>query len=608
MTNTPASPISRTPSHRLGLHVLVILAILIPTLAAAQTLPPGWTVSDVGSPLMPGYGTFENGTFTVSGSGRGIRNTADQFTFVHRSMVGDSTIVAFVDGITAGLGGEAGLMVRHGLGANAAHTSIVVSASNQLTFKRRRTAGSTTASTALTTTSSRLWLRLQRQGAAVTAAWSPDGATWTVLGSDTVPMNNVVRVGMVVTSNLVVAAAQARFTGVTARSLVEYGGSLPTGWTSQDIGAPATPGAAAYGASTFALMGGGADIGGSSDQFRLASIQADRDIDIVARVRDLGDTDPLSKAGIMIRDSLTPNGSHASMLVTSSGTTMFRRRPLPGGTTVSTAGPPAAAPTWLKLSLRNGVVTGSQSTDGVSWTVVGTETLTLPVPFHAGLAVTSRNAAATVVTNIDGVAITVDETPNSNPTVTVTSPADGSTHTAPATITVSANATDTDGTIARVDFFQNGTLIGSDATSPYSVSWSNVPAGSYSLTAVATDDAGGTTTSAARSITVNAAANQPPSVAQTAPANGSTHTAPATITMSANASDSDGTIARVDFYQGGTLIGSDTTSPYSVTWNNVPAGSYSLTARATDDDGGTATSGARTITVNAAPNQPPAVA
>jgi hypothetical protein len=241
--------------------------------------------------------------------------------------------------------------------------------------------------------------------------------------------------------------------------------------------------------------------------------------------------------------------------------------------------------------------------DGVSWTVVGTETLTLPIPFVVGLAVTSRNAAATVVTNIDGVAITVDDTPNSNPTVTLTSPGDGSTHTAPASITVGAAASDTDGTIARVDFFQNGTLIGSDPTSPYSVAWNNVAAGSYSLTAVATDDAGGTTTSAARNITVNEAANQPPAVSLTAPAHGSTHTAPATITVSANASDNDGTIARVDFYQGSTLIGSDTTSPYSITWNNVGAGSYSLTATAVDNAGATTTSAAHSITVGAATTQ-----
>ena len=132
-------------------------------------------------------------------------------------------------------------------------------------------------------------------------------------------------------------------------------------------------------------------------------------------------------------------------------------------------------------------------------------------------------------------------------------------------------------------------------------------AGTYSLTARATDDDAATTTSAAVSVTVNPPANQPPTAALTAPANGATFTAPATITVSANAGDTDGTVARVDFYQGATLIGSDTTSPYSISWSNVPAGTYSLTARATDDDGATTTSAARTITVGGAATQRNAV-
>jgi len=184
--------------------------------------------------------------------------------------------------------------------------------------------------------------------------------------------------------------------------------------------------------------------------------------------------------------------------------------------------------------------------------------------------------------------------------VSLTAPANGATFTAPAAITVSADASDTDGTIARVDFYQGSTLIGSDASSPYSISWSSVPAGTYSLTARAVDDDGATTTSAARSVTVNGAGNQPPSVALTSPASGTTFTAPATITVTATASDTDGTIARVDFYQGSTLIGSDASSPYSISWNNVPVGTYSLTARAVDNGGATTTSAARAVNVNPA--------
>ena len=84
--------------------------------------------------------------------------------------------------------------------------------------------------------------------------------------------------------------------------------------------------------------------------------------------------------------------------------------------------------------------------------------------------------------------------------------------------------------------------------------------------------------------------NAAPSVSLGSPSSMTTFTAPATISVTASALDSDGTIASVRFYAGSTLIGSDTAGPYGVTWSNVPAGSYILTAVAVDDDGASRTS------------------
>jgi hypothetical protein len=84
----------------------------------------------------------------------------------------------------------------------------------------------------------------------------------------------------------------------------------------------------------------------------------------------------------------------------------------------------------------------------------------------------------------------------------------------------------------------------------------------------------------------------------------STAVAPGSFLLSATALDPDGSVTRVDFYQGETLLGTDTTSPYSWTWTNVPVGTYSLTARATDDDGATATSNAVSVVVSSTPPPP----
>jgi hypothetical protein len=98
--------------------------------------------------------------------------------------------------------------------------------------------------------------------------------------------------------------------------------------------------------------------------------------------------------------------------------------------------------------------------------------------------------------------------------------------------------------------------------------------------------------------TYNPSGNQLPTVSITSPANGANFTAPASITIQANASDADGTITKVDFFQGSTLLNTDTGAPYSYTWNNVAAGNYTLTARATDNAGGSTTSGPVSVTVN----------
>ena len=87
--------------------------------------------------------------------------------------------------------------------------------------------------------------------------------------------------------------------------------------------------------------------------------------------------------------------------------------------------------------------------------------------------------------------------------------------------------------------------------------------------------------------------NNPPSVQITSPSNNQSFTAGSNVVINANASDSDGTITKVEFLRGSGVpgnikkIGEDTTAPYSFTWLSPPGGTYVLTARATDSDGDT---------------------
>ncbi|HEX7779721.1 MAG TPA: S8 family serine peptidase, partial [Vicinamibacterales bacterium] len=353
---------------------------------------------------------------------------------------------------------------------------------------------------------------------------------------------------------------------------------------------------------------------------------------------------------------------------------------------------------------------------------------------------------------------------NSPPSVSLTSPSPGAAFVWPADVTLQAAASDTDGTIAKVDFYVNGVFVGTDTTDPFVVTWSTAPAGIHALTAIATDNQGATTTSnpvaisvtlppwrvnvahaanggtAVASSTLNAnhpasgvnngdrkglnwgsgggwadgtpnvwpdwmevrfnglqtideidvfmlqdtpaapseptlgmtftqyglrdftveywtgstwqvisggavtgntfvwrqvsfaavtttkirvhitqalnsysrlteieaytssgGANLPPNVSLTSPAPSSSFLAPATIALEAAASDNGGSVARVDFYAGGTLVGTDTASPYAVTWSNAPSGNHVLAAIATDNLGATTASSAVNITVTNPP-------
>jgi hypothetical protein len=226
----------------------------------------------------------------------------------------------------------------------------------------------------------------------------------------------------------------------------------------------------------------------------------------------------------------------------------------------------------------------------------GTTSITATAPPNANIAPPGFYMLFIIDANgVPSVARMISLQGNSLPSVTLTQPTDGATFTAPATVNLAATASDLDGTVAKVEFFNGATKLGEDTTAPYGFAWSGVTAGTYTLTARATDDLGAATTSVASRITVGG--NIPPTVSITSPANGAVFAWKPTITITAAAGDPDGSVTMVEFRKGTTLLGQDTSAPYSFIWRNVPQGSYSLTARATDNAGAVTTSSSVGFTV-----------
>ena len=192
---------------------------------------------------------------------------------------------------------------------------------------------------------------------------------------------------------------------------------------------------------------------------------------------------------------------------------------------------------------------------------------------------------------------------NLPPLVAITTPTNGATFTPPALLTITANASDSDGTIRQVEFFAGALSIGVVTNAPYiySIPAAAVPPGPYVLTARATDNLGLVATSAPVNVTV-VAPNSPPTVSFTSPAEGAVFTPPMLFSMTARASDSDGSVRQVEFFASGIPLGVVTNSPYTYAAPAavIPPGNYVLTARATDNQGATTTSAAVNVRVRPA--------
>ncbi|WDE11755.1 Ig-like domain-containing protein [Thalassomonas haliotis] len=195
--------------------------------------------------------------------------------------------------------------------------------------------------------------------------------------------------------------------------------------------------------------------------------------------------------------------------------------------------------------------------------------------------------------------------PNQKPVVSPQSP-NYSSYSSSQGIVASASASDSDGTIARVEFKLDSGSWQADTTSPYSKNFGTLSVGSHKIYYRAKDNDGAYSASTPyRSITITAP-NQKPVVSPQSP-NYSSYSSSQSIVASASASDSDGTIARVEFKLDSGSWQADTTSPYSKNFGTLSVGSHKIYYRAKDNDGAySASTPYRSITITA-PNQKPVV-
>jgi phosphatidylserine/phosphatidylglycerophosphate/cardiolipin synthase-like enzyme/regulation of enolase protein 1 (concanavalin A-like superfamily) len=187
-------------------------------------LPPSWSHQDIGAVGRAGDATYDSSssTFTVKGAGADVWGTADALQYAYTTLTGDGSIVArVVSTSNTAAWVKAGVMIRASLDASAAQAFMLVSYSKGLAFQRRTVTGGTSTSTAGALVGAPYWVRLDRSGDVFTAYQSPDGANWTLVGTDTIPMGGTVYIGLGVSSHTTSATA----TGVFDNVVVSTGGS-----------------------------------------------------------------------------------------------------------------------------------------------------------------------------------------------------------------------------------------------------------------------------------------------------------------------------------------------------------------------------------------------
>jgi hypothetical protein len=181
-------------------------------------------------------------------------------------------------------------------------------------------------------------------------------------------------------------------------------GTLPTHWSSQDIGAPVLQGSACQANGVFTLTASGRDIWDLSDQFHFASTVLEGDGHLIARISSLDQSNIWNKTGIMIRESLDAGSRHALIAATTANGTAFQYRQISDGYSNNTNDLGFVPPYWVRLDKNGSVYSAYRSMDSVHWIQVGNAVdlgFGANTPVYCGLVLTSHDNSILSVATID---------------------------------------------------------------------------------------------------------------------------------------------------------------------------------------------------------------
>jgi chitodextrinase len=275
------------------------------------------------------------------------------------------------------------------------------------------------------------------------------------------------------------------------------------------------------------------------------------------------------------------------------------------GTAFTTIAPSSGGAGQVKIAQGEiGSVSGDQLVATVTFKTKTTGG-TAAMAFTSGTELVDANSNADILGSLSatgGASYLIDTVA---PTVNITSPTNGASIAGGSTATIAATATDNDA-VSSVDMYIDGTKVATLTGAPYTYSWNTagVSLGNHTIQVKAADPSGNLGSSTLETVTV--ADQTPPTAAITSPANNAL--IKGVVTVSANAADNSGGsgVAKVELYVDGVLKTTDTTAPYSFSWDTSTAtnAAHRLTVIAYDkaSPANTVTSSAVNVTVD---NSPP---
>ena len=193
--------------------------------------------------------------------------------------------------------------------------------------------------------------------------------------------------------------------GSSSDATLATSSNCPSGWSCADVGSATPGGSQSVSGNTWTIAGGGADIWGTSDQFRFVWQSLPGDGAISARVVSQTDTSSWAKAGVMLRQTSDANSAFYAAFLTPGHGIVIQYRPSAGASAVWLASIGIPPPVYLEVARFGGSFTAYTSNDGVTWLAIPGSTISLGLngPLLQGITVTSHNSAALSTLTVDTV-------------------------------------------------------------------------------------------------------------------------------------------------------------------------------------------------------------